>query len=505
MNEMNDMAWLPLAALLVSLFAAITIFSLPETARSARTVINLAAAACKVALVVLMVWRVSLGFEDTFSFQIIGGIDFVLRADALGVMFAGLSSILWLCTTVYAIGYLEGAANRKRFFGFFSLCVTSTLGIALAGNLFTFLIFYEMLTLSTYPLVAHAGTPKALAAGRVYLRYTLSAGVVVLLGVVLLYSLTGDQSFASEQGLDRYLGDHRGLLMLIFALLVGGLAVKAAIVPLHGWLPRAMVAPAPVSALLHAVAVVKAGAFGILRIIYDLYGIELSVELGVTTWLAALAAFTILYGSLRAITQAELKPRLAFSTISQVSYIVLGACLVGPFGTIGALAHLLHQGLMKVTLFFCAGSYAEELGIHRIDEMNGAGRRMPLTSIAFTLSALGMVGLPPTAGFITKWYLGIGAIEAQMLWVVAVLVLSSVLNALYFLPIVYRLWFCQGPAHGVGEWPSEQRLGRLETHGWLLWPAVFTATVSLLAGLLAGLPFSPLDWATRVAVGEYLP
>ncbi|UYV18300.1 monovalent cation/H+ antiporter subunit D family protein [Halomonas qaidamensis] len=498
-------AWLPLTTLATSLFAAAVIFLLPEDARRLRTSINLIAAVSKIILVTLMVGRVSQGVEDTFSFQIVGGVEFVLRADALGVMFAGLSSLLWLCTTIYAIGYLEGAANRKRFFGFFSLCVASTLGIALAGNLFTFLIFYEMLTLSTYPLVVHYGTAKALAAGRVYLRYTLTAGVVLLLGVVLLYSLTGDHSFASEQGLSPYLNDHRGLLILIFTLLVGGLAVKAAMVPLHGWLPRAMVAPAPVSALLHAVAVVKAGAFGILRVIYDLYGIELSVELGVTTVLAVAASITIIYGSLRAIAQQELKPRLAFSTISQVSYVVLGVCLFGPFGTIGALAHLLHQGLMKVTLFFCAGNYAEELGIHRIDEMNGAGKRMPLTSFAFTVGALGMIGLPPIAGFITKWYLGVGAIQAQMYWVVAVLVASSTLNAIYFLPILHRLWFREGPAHGKGEWPNEQRLGRLETHGWLLWPAVFTALVSIGAGLLAGLPFSPLDWATRVAVGEYLP
>ncbi|BBI72803.2 hypothetical protein HAALTHF_24380n [Vreelandella aquamarina] len=378
-------AWLPLTTLATSLFAAVIIFSLPEEARRVRTYINLLAAVAKILLVIVMVGRVSEGYEDTFSFQIVGGVDFVLRADALGVMFAGLSSLLWLCTTIYAIGYLEGAANRKRFFGFFSLCVTSTLGVALSGNLFTFLIFYEMLTLSTYPLVVHAGSAKALAAGRVYLRYTLTAGVVLLLGVVLLYSLTNDHSFASEQGLSPYLDDHRGLLTLIFALLVGGLAVKAAMVPLHGWLPRAMVAPAPVSALLHAVAVVKAGAFGILRVIYDLYGIELSVELGVTTVLAVAASITIIYGSLRAIAQEELKPRLAFSTISQVSYVVLGVSLFGPFGTIGALAHLLHQGLMKVTLFFCAGNYAEELGVHRLDEMDGAGKRMPLTSLAFTV------------------------------------------------------------------------------------------------------------------------
>lgn len=498
-------AWLPLTTLATSMLAAVAIFTLPEGARRLRTSINLLAAISKIALVSLMVGRVSDGYEDTFSFHIVGNIDFVLRADALGVMFAGLSSLLWLCTTIYAIGYLEGSANRKRFFGFFSLCVASTLGIALAGNLFTFLVFYELLTLSTYPLVVHAGTQKALNAGRVYLRYTLSAGAVLLLGAVLLYALTGDQSFASEEGLGGYLADHRGMLLLIFVLLVGGLAVKAAMVPLHSWLPRAMVAPAPVSALLHAVAVVKAGAFGILRVIYDLYGIELSVELGVTTALAIMASITIIYGSLRAMAQQELKPRLAFSTISQVSYVLLGVSLFGPFGTIGALAHLLHQGLMKVTLFFCAGNYAEELGIHRIDEMDGAGRRMPLTSLAFTVGALGMIGLPPLAGFITKWYLGVGAIQAEMYWVVAVLVASSSLNAMYFLPILHRLWFRLGPAHGHGQWPKEQRLGRLETHGWLLWPMVFTALVSLGAGLLAGLPFSPLDWATRVASGEYLP
>ncbi len=498
-------AWLPLTAPATSLLVVVIIFALPEDARRLRTTINLAAAVVKIILVTLMVRRVAAGHEDIFSFQVIGGVDFVLRSDALGVMFAGLSSLLWLCTTIYAIGYLEGSANRKRFFGFFSLCVASTIGIALADNLFTFLIFYEMLTLSTYPLVVHNGTQQALDAGRVYLRYTLSAGVVLLLGTVLLYSLTGDQSFSSEEGLGDYLNDHRGLLTLIFALLVGGLAVKTAMVPLHGWLPRAMVAPAPVSALLHAVAVVKAGAFGILRVVYDLFGIELSVELGVITALAVAASFTIIYGSLRAIAQEELKPRLAFSTVSQVSYVILGIGLFGPFGTVGALAHLLHQGLMKVTLFFCAGNYAEELGIHRIDEMDGAGKRMPLTSIAFTIGAFGMIGLPPVAGFITKWYLGVGAIQAEMYWVVAVLVASSTLNAMYFLPIVHRLWFRSGPAHGKGSWPKEQRLGRFETHSWLLLPMVFTALVSLGAGLFAGLPFSPLDWAARVANGEYLP
>nr|WP_075880954.1 proton-conducting transporter membrane subunit [Halomonas massiliensis] len=500
-----NMAWLPVVALAMSLMAAAIIFLLPENAWRLRTWVNLSAAVGKALLVGIMVVRIVGGQEDTFSLPVVEGVTFVLRADALGVMFAGLSSILWLCTTIYAIGYLEDSPNRKRFFGFFSLCVASTLGIALAGNLFTFLIFYEILTLSTYPLVVHRGNDTVLAAGRVYLRYTMTAGVVLFLAVVWLHSLAGNLSFSEPSTLSDYLSSHGIPLSVIFVLLVGGLGVKAAMVPLHGWLPRAMVAPAPVSALLHAVAVVKAGAFGILRVVYDVYGIALTSSLGMTTLLAVMASITIIYGSSRAIAQQELKPLLAFSTISQVSYVLLGVSLLGPFGTIGALVHLLHQGFMKVTLFFCAGNYAEELGIHRIDDLNGAGRRMPLTSIAFTIGAFGMIGLPPIAGFISKWYLGVGAVQANMPIVVLVLVLSSTLNACYFLPVLHRLWFRQGPSHGQGEWPEERKLGRLETSGWLLWPAMLTALISVLAGLLAGLPFSPLDWATRVATQEYMP
>jgi len=493
-----------LAALGTSLLAAVVIFLLPERAFRARTGVNLGAAVIKLSLVAWMVWGLRLGHEYAVAFPVLEGLPFVLRADALGIMFAGLSSLLWLFTTVYAIGYLEDSPNRKRFFGFFSLCVASTLGISLAGNLFTFLIFYELLTLSTYPLVVHRGTAKALAAGKVYLRFTLTAGLVLMIGMVALYALAGDIRFGQREILAGLGPEHQPLLVGLFWLLVAGFGVKAALVPLHGWLPRAMVAPAPVSALLHAVAVVKAGAFGIVRLVYDIYGIELSAELGVLHGLVAVAAVTIVFGSLRALAQQELKPRLAYSTVSQVAYIVLGVGLFGPLGTIAALSHLLHQGLMKVTLFFCAGNYAEELGIHRIDELDGAGRRMPLTSLAFTVGALGMIGVPPVVGFLSKWYLGIGAIQAGMPWVIAVLVTSSLLNAAYFLPILGRLWFRPGPDHGVGAWPGERRLGRFETHAWLLVPTMATALFSLMAGMLAGMPFSPLEWATQVTNAEYL-
>lgn len=494
-------AWMPVFALMTSLIAAVVIFALPEQGYRLRTAVNLGAALVKLGLVIVMVWGVFRGVEYGVSFTMVPGVAFVLKADALAMMFAGLSSVLWLMTTIYAVGYLEDSPNRSRFFGFFSLCVASTTGIALAGNLFTFFVFYEMLTLSTYPLVVHRGTEQALKAGRTYLIYTLTGGAVLLLAIAWLHGVAGDLSFR-EGGhfINADPGIHTSLIV-IFILLVAGLGVKAALFPLHGWLPKAMVAPAPVSALLHAVAVVKAGAFGIVRVVYNIYGVNASSTLGLLTPLAWLAAFTMIYGSIRALSQVDLKRLLAFSTVSQVSYIILGVCLFGPVGATGGLVHLLHQGIMKITLFFCAGNYAETLGIHRIDEMDGAGRRMPGTSLAFTIGAFGMIGVPPLAGFITKWTMGTGALAANMEWVIAVLVLSSLLNAAYFLPILHRLWFREVQ----GDWPHERHWGRMETSAWLLWPPLFTAVMTVLVGVLASLPFSPLSWAELIVLREYSP
>ncbi|WP_152205177.1 proton-conducting transporter membrane subunit [Marinobacter changyiensis] len=494
-------AWLPVFALMTSLVAALVIFALPEKGYRLRTAVNLGAALVKLGLVVVMVWGVFRGVDYGVSFTMVPGVAFALKADALSMMFATLSAVLWLLTTVYAVGYLEDSPNRSRFFGFFSLCVASTMGIALAGNLFTFFLFYEMLTLSTYPLVVHRGTEKALKAGRTYLIYTLTGGAVLLLAIAWLHGVEGDLPFREGGHFIDADADIHLSLILIFILLVAGLGVKAAVFPLHGWLPQAMVAPAPVSALLHAVAVVKAGAFGIVRVVYNIYGIEASSLLGVLEPLAWLAAFTMLYGSVRALSQVALKRLLAFSTVSQVSYIILGVCLFGPVGAAGGLVHLLHQGIMKITLFFCAGNYAETLGIHRIDDMDGAGRRMPGTSLAFTIGAFGMIGVPPLAGFITKWTLGSGALAANMDWVIAVLVLSSLLNAAYFLPIVHRLWFREPN----GSWPRERRWGRLETNAWLFWPPLLTAVMTVVVGVLASLPFSPLSWAELIVLREYSP
>lgn len=498
------MSWgaaLPVLVLLSSLGPGLIIFFLGEEQSRARTTLNLAGAVVKIVLVGIMLWGVY--HERTYETRLplLPGLDLILRADPLAMLLATLSAGLWLVTTIFAVGYLEGSPHRSRFFGFFSLCVTATMGIALAHDLLTFFVFYELLTLTTYPLVIHRGTPQALRAGRTYLVYTLAGSAVLLLGIVWLHHVAGPVSF-TQGGALAHLGQgaHRTLIV-IFALLVAGVGVKAALVPLHGWLPVAMVAPAPVSALLHAVAVVKAGAFGIVRVVYEVFGIRLATDLGVTTPLALLAALTIVYGSLRALVQDDLKRRLAYSTVSQVSYIALGVATPGPISSIGGIVHLVHQGIMKITLFFCAGNLAETLGIHRISEMDGVGRRMPWTMAAFTVAALGMIGVPPMAGFISKWHLGVGAVEADQGWVVAVLAASSALNAAYFLPIVYTAWFKRPQS----EWKEEHSGGRFEADWRLLLPSLVTAALVIATGLFAGTVLSPLTWAKLIAAQEYQP
>lgn len=489
-------AWLPTWVLLSSLVTAFLIFLLPESWGRARTTLNLAAATLKLCLVALMLWGVYQGEEYEQRLPFVEGADLVLRADPFSLLFVTLSSVLWLATTVYAVGYLEGSPNRSRFFGFFSLCVASTMGIALAGNLVTFFVFYELLTISTYPLVVHRGTPESLRAGDSYLRYTLAGGAALLLGVAALHGIAGGSDFAPG-GVLKGVDASPGALIAVFVLLVGGLGVKAALLPLHGWLPVAMVAPAPVSALLHAVAVVKAGAFGITRVVYEVYGVRLAHELGLMRKLALLAAATIVYGSVVALRQDDLKRRLAYSTVSQLSYIALGVATFGSVATIGGIVHIVHQGLMKITMFFCAGNLAEELGIHKVSELDGVGRRMPLTMTAFTVAALGMIGLPPVAGFVSKWYLGAGAIDAGEAWVVVVLITSSLLNAAYFLPIVHAAWFREPR----DDWAAAE--GRAEVRPSLLLPTLFTATLALGAGVVANTELSPLGWAHEIAGLEF--
>jgi multicomponent Na+:H+ antiporter subunit D len=484
---------LPLVVVLVSLLAGVAIALIGEERQRARRVLNLAAAVAKLLLVLWIALLVIGGTVPEFRFPLVPGFDLVLRADSLSLLFASLSSVLWLVTTVYAIAYLERSPNRARFFGFFSICVTATMGIAMAGNLLTFFVFYELLTLATWPLVVHTGTRAALRAGRIYLQYTLGGSTLFLIGLIWLYALAGPQDFIAGGSLADVGLAARTSQQAIFVLIAIGMGVKAALVPLHAWLPSAMVAPAPVSALLHAVAVVKAGAFGLVRLVEDVYGSALVSALGLGTALALAASVTIVYGSLLALRQRDLKKRLAYSTVSQVSYIALGVA-VGGLATIGGMVHLVHQGVMKITMFFCAGTFATLLGVTRIDQLDGLARRLPWSAAAFSVAALGMIGLPPMAGFVSKWYLGAGAVAAGQTWVVAVLVISTLLNAAYFLPLVLRMWLRPAPA----RWPGGKRTSRWVVAGLVL-PAVVTAGFTLAFGVLAGSSYSPLDWAIAIA------
>jgi multicomponent Na+:H+ antiporter subunit D len=480
-----------------SFFTGLIMFFLKEQSTRLRTALNLVGAVFKVVAVHYMAYRLLvLDHIHQVSFSMGLGFDFVLRVDFLSLMFLALSSNLWLVTTLYAVGYLEGSPNRSRFFGFFSLCVTACTGIAMAGNLITFFIFYEFLTLVTYPLVVHRETKVALEAGRTYLWYTILGGALLFLGVVWLQVVAGPLEFVDTGALEALGPDQHNILRVIFLILIMGLGVKAALVPLHGWLPVAMVAPAPVSALLHAVAVVKAGAFGIVRVIFDVFGRDFAGFLGLLSPLAVAASVTIIYGSLRALSQNDLKKRLAYSTVSQISYITLGAAVIASFSTVGAIVHLVHQGIMKITLFFCAGNFAETLGLHDIRDLKGVGRRMPLTAIMFTVAALGMIGIPPMAGFVSKWYLGLGSLDGGSGWIVGVLVISSLLNAAYFLPVVNSIWF----ESSGREWKTI-RSSRLEAPWMLLVPPMLTAAAALFAGLFADWNWSPLGLARQIAFG----
>ena len=485
-------AALPLLILATSLVPALVTFFLPQEAHGLRNGLNIGGAVLKLALVVFMLVEVAGGTLHEARIPLAPGLYVLLRVDALALLFLALSAALWLLTTLYAIAYFGTKPELSRFFGFFSLCVAATTGIAMSGTLISFFVFFELLTLSTWPLVVHKQDRPSLAAGRVYLGFALPAGAALLTAVIWLESATGPVIFTDPPDLSALaVWEQRA----IFALFVLGMGVKTALIPLHPWLPAAMAAPAPVSALLHAVAVVKAGAFGIVRLVVDVYGLETVQALGLGLPLAVLASATIVWGSLRALQQQEIKKRLAFSTVSQVSYIVLGVALAAPMAVIGGLVHLVHQGVMKITLFFCAGIFDERAGVKRIDGLDGLGPRMPVTSVAFSIGALGMIGLPPTAGFVSKVYLGLGGLQAGQPWVLAVLAASTLLNAAYFLPLLWRLWF--RPAEGEAP-VADERVPAL------LVPALATAAATLLAGLFAAWAISPLGLASLIVERDYL-
>jgi multicomponent Na+:H+ antiporter subunit D len=390
--------------------------------------------------------------------EVAPGLALAFAVEPLGMLFALVASLLWVVNSVYSIGYMR-ANDEPRQTGFyvcFALALGSTIGIAFAKNLFTLFLFYEALTIVTYPLVVHRADSEAVRAGRVYLMLLLGTSLVLFLpAIIATYVLAGTLDFAPGGILAGKAAPP--VIAILLALYVFGIG-KAAVMPLHFWLPAAMVAPTPVSALLHAVAVVKAGVFSIVKVAVLIFGIDTLNALGQSSWLTAVAATTILAASVIALMQDNLKRRLAYSTVSQLSYVVLGVAILAPISVHGAAMHIATHAISKITLFFAAGSIYTASHLTEISQLNGIGRRMPWTMGAFAIGALGMIGIPPTAGFLGKWFILSGAIETANWTAVAVIVISTVLNAAYLLPIVFRGFFC-GPAgsnrqdSGEAPWP----------------------------------------------------
>ncbi|MFC7186548.1 proton-conducting transporter membrane subunit [Halorubrum yunnanense] len=451
----------PLLAVLVSFVAAFFIVA-SHRSPNVREGWTVVASLAKFGIVASMLPAVLGGAVFEWSLgAFLPGVEFALRADALGMLFAFLASGLWIVTSFYSIGYMRGndETNQTRYFAAFAVSLSATMGIAFAANLVTIFVFYEILSIATYPLVAHDETAEARSAGRKYLAYTMfGGGVLVLAGTALVYMIAGNVSFTAG-GIQELANADPGLAMLAFFLLAIGFGVKAGIMPLHQWLPEAMVAPTPVSGLLHAVAVVKSGAFGVSRVVLDVFGPELVFDLSLPFGFSAglvlstIGAITLTAASLIALRKDHLKQRLAYSTVSQLSYIILGLGLFGWYGLVGALLHIPAHAFMKLTLFFCAGNLHVSTHTDYISEMAGIGKRMPLTMGAFTVASLGMAGIPLLAGFVSKYYMLIGGIRmgAELTpvayYLVGALLLSGVLNIAYFWPVIYTAFFEAEDAH----------------------------------------------------------
>jgi multicomponent Na+:H+ antiporter subunit D len=373
--------------------------------------------------------------------ELMPGLSIAFTVEPLGMLFAALASGLWLINSIYSVGYMRGnkEQNQTRFYACFALSLSATMGIAFAGNLFTLFLFYELLTLSTYPLVTHKGDAATVRSARIYLGVLLSTSIGLFLpAIIWTYSVAGTGDFTAGGILAGKLNDPEiGLLLGLFVFGIG----KAAVMPMHKWLPAAMVAPTPVSALLHAVAVVKAGVFAVTKIIVYIFGIEFLFAAPSSQWLLYAAAFTIITASLVALRQTNIKRLLAYSTIAQLSYVVMAAAILKPLAEVGAAIHMVAHAFGKITLFFAAGAIYVASKKTEIAQLRGIGRRMPWTMAAFTIGALSMIGVPPTGGFVSKWYILAGAFEANNLVAIFTIIGSTVLNAAYFLPILYMVWF----------------------------------------------------------------
>ncbi|MCL0061504.1 monovalent cation/H+ antiporter subunit D family protein [Thermodesulfovibrionales bacterium] len=431
----------PIYAIAVPLVASILI-GLSGKKPNLREFWSITAAVLQFSLVASMLPSILEGNTiEFFLLTLFPGIDISFRVDAFGFFFAFMSSFLWIITSFYSIGYMRtlNEHSQTRYYICFAISLFATVGVAFSANMFTTFLFYEVITLCTYPLVAHKETTTAMKGALKYVVYLLGASLAFMLPAIFLTYLTAGTLNFDTQGILAGEGTDV-LLIIIFVLFIAGIA-KAAMMPFHSWLPAAMVAPTPVSALLHAVAVVKTGVFVIAKVILHIFGVDLLFQLGIDTVFIYVASFTLIAASIMALRQDNLKARLAYSTVSQLSYVILGIALLTQSGITGGVLHIVLHGFGKITLFFAAGAIYVATRKTEISQLNGIGGQMPFTMAAFTLGALSMIGIPPLGGFLSKWYIVFGSLEAGQLPIIIVIAASTILNSCYFLPIVYAAFF----------------------------------------------------------------
>ena len=491
----------PLYAVLVSLIAAFLIYVLGERIKpNYREGITLTASIIKIILVYSMIPAVLAGKTLYFEvFKIVKGVSLAFNVDAAGMVFACVASTLWLLTSIYSIGYVRGHGeeNQTGYFAAFAVCISAAIGICFAANLLTFFIFFELLTVATYPLVVHYRDEKALASGHKYLAYTLISGQIFFASIVIIYIKCGTLDFTPGGFIKP--GDlSQPWAFIVFFMMVGAGMVKAGVMPLHSWLPGAMVAPTPVSALLHAVAVVKAGAFCTLRVVLYVFGPEMAKACHGAEVLAWMAALTIIVSSFIAMRKDNLKARLAYSTIGQLSYIVLGICMLTPFAAIGAMYHIVAHAFMKITLFMAAGAIFVTTHKAEISDMVGIGRRMPVTMSALTVASLALAGFPFFAGFVSKANIMFGAAETDRALFVATLVASGLLALVYMMPVVI-IAFKKGPAGKAIE--GESIVNKTfpfkgEANPLMLIPLVIACIIAVILGMFPNFGLHLFDLAT---------
>lgn len=480
---------LPILAVFLPFAFAIVIAIFGERFPRLRSALVLISSIITFAVIAQMVKPV-IGEGVAFSARIDIIIGLHFKTHPLGMTISALASFMWIFTMIYSFGYMAHEHAQARYYAALNIALGATMAILNAGDLFTFFVFYEIFTLSVYPLVVHEETPEAMEGGKVYLIYLVTGEALVLLSVFLVYGITviTGGSAALTTGILAGCGVSKGILYAIAILFLVGFSVKAAIMPLHTWLPHAMVAPTPISAVLHAVAVVNVGVFAVMTLIYIILGTTLSKSLNLHSVLPWVVSVTILFASIIAIVQDDIKRRLAYSTVSQLSYMILGAALLNPFALRGGVLHVLLHSFMKIVLFFCAGIIITQTGKKKFSQIAGQARQMPITWACFTVGAIGMIGLPPVCGWVSKWALIQGCLEAERPIFAVVLLISGLLNMIYFLPPVFSAWFGEKDKNEeVYEEPVIKK--KREAPLSMLVPVSILAIFCVVLGLNTALPY----------------